>query len=104
MNNTKINYESGDQIAYIPYHANGDINHGDVQFGFVTSTRELRNGEIGVWCRYYYRDGTRRTTSCSERCSPDQIVPHVSRPQEDVTAWLKDIAAEEQISYLDVWP
>ena len=30
----------GQQIAYVPTHANGDINHRDVQFGFVTSHYE----------------------------------------------------------------
>jgi len=26
----------GDRAAYIPYHANGDINHPDVEYGIVT--------------------------------------------------------------------
>lgn len=26
----------GDRVAYIPYHANGDINHPDVEYGIVT--------------------------------------------------------------------
>ena len=27
----------GDRVAYIPYHANGNINHPDVEYGEVTS-------------------------------------------------------------------
>lgn len=30
-------FKRGDQVAYIPDHAYGDIEHPDVEFGFVTS-------------------------------------------------------------------
>jgi hypothetical protein len=43
--------EAGNQIAYIPMHANGDINHKDVQFGFVTSNRISRKA---AFCRYWH--------------------------------------------------
>ena len=43
-----ITYKKGDQIAYIPMHADGDISHPDVEFGFVMSD----NGD-NCWCRYF---------------------------------------------------
>lgn len=29
-------YQEGDYVAYIPYHAGGRINHPDVEYGEVT--------------------------------------------------------------------
>jgi hypothetical protein len=40
----------GDQIAYIPMHANGDITHKDVQFGFVTTNSPTLKA---AYCRYW---------------------------------------------------
>ena len=36
-----------DRVAYVPTHANGDINHPDVEFGAVSSV-----GEFGVFVRF----------------------------------------------------
>jgi hypothetical protein len=41
--------DRGTQVCYIPAHANGDLKHPDVEFGFVTSDA----GERGVFCRYW---------------------------------------------------
>lgn len=38
----------GTQVAYLPTHADGDVTHPDVEFGFVTSAR----GEAH-FCRYW---------------------------------------------------
>ena len=38
----------GTQIIYVPSHAEGDTNHPDCEFGFVTSTTTL-----GAYCRYW---------------------------------------------------
>jgi len=56
--------KQGTQIAYIPNHANGNINHPDVEFGFVTTVR----GSNQCFCRYWRKGkpGTLRTTLNSE--------------------------------------
>lgn len=53
----------GTQIAYIPTHANDDLEHPDVEFGFVTSERGDSH-----FCRYWIKGqpGKLRTVSCSE--------------------------------------
>jgi hypothetical protein len=52
-----------DQIAYVPRHANNDLNHPDVEFGFIMS---VENGHC--FCRFWWggQPGILRTTSCSE--------------------------------------
>ena len=75
----------GDQIAYIPLHAEGDIKHPDVEFGFITGF----NSHDDPFCRYYYRDGGMRTTANSE-CTPrDMVVPHKHMLQAHVVSFLK---------------
>ena len=69
------NFEQGTQIAYIPNHADGDINHPDVEFGFVTSIR----GNV-CFCRYWTKGhlGILRTTANSEGTWSGNLVEHVS--------------------------
>lgn len=38
----------GTQIAYVPRHANGDLDHDDVETGFITSV--IGNA---AFCRYW---------------------------------------------------
>lgn len=63
----------GDQIAYIPMHADGDINHPDVEFGFITGF----NSAGDPFCRYWRKGqiGALRTTANSE-CTPIDMVRH----------------------------
>ncbi len=82
----------GTQIAYIPLHAKGDINHKDVQFGFITSA-----AKDGAWfCRYWYDEkiagvkGELRTKSCSEATPAECLVEHDSYSEEMVDAALKE--------------
>lgn len=65
------------QIAYIPRHAKGDINHQDVEFGFITKV--LSGG--ACFCRYFTRgsDTELRTTSCSELTPNSLLRPYISR-------------------------
>lgn len=53
-----------DQIAYIPPHAEGDMNHPSVEYGFI-----MTGGFEYSFCRYWLKGkpGVLRTTSCSER-------------------------------------
>ena len=68
MSNLYPTYKRGDQIAYVPSHADGDLSHPDVEFGFVTS--EHPNGE-DCWCRYFREvkdlEPQLRTVANSER-------------------------------------
>ena len=65
-----MDFKPGTQIAYIPNHAHGDINHEDVEYGFVTGNRSF------VFCRYWTKGrlGVLRTTSCSEATNREDLV------------------------------
>lgn len=71
----------GTQIAYIPLHAEGDINHPDVEFGFVVSER----GDAH-FCRYWRRGhlGELRTVANSELTPTDNLVEYKSVSQDVV--------------------
>jgi len=71
--NGELQFSRGEQVAYIPMHANGDINHPDVEFGFVTSQKGAT-----VFCRYWYKGqiGMLRTTANSEGTPADRLVRH----------------------------
>lgn len=68
-------FKAGTQIAYVPSHANGDIGHPDVEFGFVTSAR----GDVHL-CRYWRKDepGALRTVANSEATPTDLLIQYVS--------------------------
>ena len=76
-----LDFKRGDQIVYIPEHANGYRCHADSDFGFVTSVRADT-----VYCRYWSKHSCDelRTKTCSEgtprrylqlyeSCSPDKL-------------------------------
>jgi len=71
----------GTQIAYIPLHAEGDINHPDVEFGFVVSER----GDAH-FCRYWRKGhlGELRTVANSELTPTDNLVEYKSVSQDVV--------------------
>jgi hypothetical protein len=79
----------GTQIAYIPNHANGDIHHKDVEFGFVT---EESIPEIH-FCRYWSKVNPNelRTLSCSEATPTKNLVEHKSVPQHIIDHWLGEV-------------
>jgi len=69
-------FERGDQIAYIPTHAKGNVAHPDVEFGFVTSV----DGER-VWCRFWRKGGGERelrTKANSELVMASDLVGYES--------------------------
>jgi hypothetical protein len=76
----------GTQIAYIPTHANNDINHEDVEFGFITS-----KSDKDYFCRYWSGRGktTLRTAANSERTPSEMLVEYVSVSQKVVDEWMK---------------
>lgn len=69
-------FRRGMQIAYIPNHAEGDINHPDVEFGFV----DWDMGEPGVRCRYWRKGkpGCLRTRFNSELTPRANLILHDS--------------------------
>ena len=71
----------GTQIAYIPLHAEGDINHPDVEFGFVVSER----GDAH-FCRYWRKGhlGELRTVANSELTPTNNLVEYKSVSQDVV--------------------
>jgi hypothetical protein len=83
MNKETQAFTIGDQIAYLPDHAEGDLNHPDVQVGFVTSVR----GDT-VFCRYWLGSyskpqTTLRTQANSEGTPIRCLVKLVSSPISD---------------------
>lgn len=82
--------ETGQQVAYIPEHAEGNREHPDVEFGFVTSSPK---GKRYSFCRYWIRGkpGQLRTTNCSELTGNSSLVKHVCVPQAIVDKFIKEI-------------
>ena len=68
-------FKRGDQVAYIPTHAEGNIDHPDVEFGFVTYARDDT-----IFCRYWRRRelGVLRTRANSEGTPINNLVHHQS--------------------------
>lgn len=77
-------YKRGDQIAYIPDHANGDLAHPDTEMGFVMKYN--KNGG-GYFCRFWfkYSPGRLRTVANSELVYPRNLIPYKSI--DDRTVW-----------------
>jgi hypothetical protein len=80
----------GTQIAYIPTHANGDLAHPDVEFGFVVSERDNIH-----FCRYWRRSdpGVLRTVANSEATPTDMLIEHMSVNQYIVNRTLAKVTA-----------
>lgn len=87
--------QRGTQIAYVPSHAEGNINHPDVEFGFVTSVRPsiLEPKVTLVFCRYWRKGelGVLRTTAGSESTPVDNIREHAAVQQSVVDELLKEM-------------
>jgi hypothetical protein len=84
-----IELERGTQIAYIPDHAEHDIRHPDVEFGFVTSVRP----GVAAYCRYWVRGkpGVLRTVANSELTDLRHLVLAHSVEQVVVEQALREI-------------
>ncbi len=91
MDKDEKQFQRGDQVAYIPDHANGDIHDDSVEFGFVTSGPN-NNGD------YYVRYWTKRSkpesptlrTKLNSECSPVRLLkPFKFTTNENVNQALK---------------
>jgi len=80
-------FKVGDQIAYVPTHARGDLKHPDVELGFVTSVSP--DGEY-AFCRYFAKSNEYlRTTANSEATYIRDLVHKQHRPQVEIDAMLR---------------
>jgi hypothetical protein len=61
--NKLSDFEAGDRVRYVPYHAHGDVRHADCENGRVTSVNS-----VYVFVRF------RPEGETSEACLPDQLV------------------------------
>lgn len=90
MTETTATFNRGEQIAYIPLHADGDIEHPDVEFGFVTSQR----GDT-VFCRYWRHDLLDlRTKANSEGTPVEMLVRRTSVPSMRVESAIEQYCSE----------
>lgn len=64
---TLADFKAGDLVSYVPYHANGDRAHPDVEHGEVTSTNHKY-----VFVKF-------RPGATNQACLPDQLVFQVAR-------------------------
>ena len=79
-------FKAGEQILYVPDHVDGDLEHRDVQIGFVMFDQDP--GADAVFCRYFYKRngeaGVLRTVACSELTPTRLLVrtePHMKQWQ-----------------------
>lgn len=80
----------GMQIAYIPDHANGDINHSDVELGFVSAV-----GGYTVSCRYFYKGSDElRTKQNGETTYLRNLVIYKHRRQTIINRLMREIDAK----------
>lgn len=81
----------GDQVIYVPQHANGDIEHEDCEAGFVTSCTETN-----VFCRFFLSGSDElRTKANSELVNSANLVLMSHHPQELIVKLLKAIEMEK---------
>lgn len=77
MSSKKIKLVPGLQIAYIPPHAKNNIDHRDIQYGFIVSIKE----GCGVFCRFWEKghEGTLlRTKTHSAFIREESLVPAIT--------------------------
>lgn len=113
MDNLVIDWKDlqpGTQIAYVPDHANGNLYHPDVQFGFVWAKTKMIDDTY--FCRYWsgkslelgegYKvrviEPDLRTKSCAEITERRHIVLHESVDQSIVFEVMKKIKDERSMS------
>jgi hypothetical protein len=83
-------FNPGDQIAYIPDHAKGKLNHPATLFGFVAY---VDTEQRVAWCRYWSKDDpTRlRTLSNSERTDFRHLLHHKTRTNAEIYALMREL-------------
>lgn len=85
----------GEQIAYVPGYAKGDMEHDNVEYGFVVEGHKRIFGY--VFCRYWKKDkeGERlRNTGNPELTPAKYLIAHISCPQEQVDKLIEEFKTE----------
>jgi hypothetical protein len=87
-----MDLKRGTQIAYVPTHTKGDLQHPDVEVGFVTS---VQGGT--AFCRYWSKcsQGELRTKANSESTPIEMLIPYTSVPSSWVRKELRIIKMQE---------
>lgn len=87
-------FKPKDQIVHIPPHVNNDINHPDVEFGFVFSTQDN-----ACFCRFWRKGeiGILRTTNCSELVHNDFLRKYDCYDQKKVNITYHGIKAFDKL-------
>jgi len=81
-------FKPKDQIAYVPTHAKGDMNHSSVIYGFI-----MISGVEYSFCRYWLKGqpGVLRTTSCSERTPNNCLYKYKLCTEDEIETIYKGI-------------
>ena len=89
-----MKFKLGDQIAYIPLHAAGDIEHPDVEFGFVA--RLNKHTAESFFCRYWVKGapGRLRTVGGAELTPGDMMHKVYTVDQWIIDAWFQKHRAD----------
>lgn len=89
--------EPGTQIAYVPRHAKGDVNHPDADWGFIQEQRGA-----SALCRFWAKDrkhkhqiGDLRTKANAESASLSDLVLHPHCEQRVIDNYLRVRGAAE---------
>ena len=88
-------FKRGDQVAYVPGHALGNISHSDTERGFVIE----QGPKLSALCRFWRRDawGVLRTTANGEWVNLDNLTHYQSGPQSAVQAALDAIETNRDL-------
>ena len=68
----------GDRVTYVPYHANGDVNHPDVEHGTISSIKNVSRTLVPHYTYFVRFDkqverlGWEGTTA--QGCKRDQLI------------------------------
>ena len=91
----KTKFYKGMQIACVPSHADNDLSHPDVEFGFVVSVKE-----DAAFCRYFSksRPNELRTLANSELTPFYALVRHYHHPQALIDNLLQKIESDSPLT------
>ena len=82
----EIELRTGDRVAYVPYHAEGNINHADVEYGIISLIKEFMPGDIPRFTYFVRFDKTVQLLgwegTTGQGCKRDQLVKVDSARQD----------------------
>ena len=84
--------KEGDQIVYLPWHSEGDMNHPDAELGFVVTTRTKEGVPPEALCRYWRRGkpGELPTVANGEWTPTFSLALFKSVPDSVIEGWFSD--------------